>query len=95
MQSRLSTHRDTAGSRYGGRSRQCGAGSTQALGARAWRTLHLVGGYYLQFQFMVSFGRRVPDMPLYALFLIPLVAVFALRMIRMATARTLRRVLMG
>jgi DMSO/TMAO reductase YedYZ heme-binding membrane subunit len=55
-----------------------------ALGARAWRRLHLIGGYYLLFQFTVSFGKRIPDMPLYALFLIPLVAVFALRMIAMA-----------
>ena len=54
------------------------------LGPRAWRALHLVGGYYLWFQFMVSFGKRIPDMPLYALFLIPLFAVFALRMIAMA-----------
>ena len=46
--------------------------------------LHLIGGYYLLFQFMVSFGKRIPDMPLYALFLIPLLAVFALRMIAMA-----------
>jgi sulfoxide reductase heme-binding subunit YedZ len=69
--------------------------TTQALGARAWRMLHLVGGYYLLFQFMVSFGKRIPDMPLYALFLIPLVAVFTLRMISMAAARTPRRVLTG
>ena len=55
-----------------------------AIGARAWRRLHLAGGYYLLFQFMVSFGKRIPDMPLYALFLIPLIAVFALRMIAMA-----------
>ncbi len=55
-----------------------------AIGAHAWRRLHLVGGYYLLFQFTVSFGKRIPDMPLYALFLIPLVAVFALRMIAMA-----------
>ena len=55
-----------------------------ALGARTWRRLHLIGGYYLLFQFMVSFGKRIPDMPLYALFLIPLIAVFALRMIAMA-----------
>lgn len=54
------------------------------MGARAWRMLHLAGGYYLLFQFMVSFGKRIPDMPLYALFLIPLIAVFALRMIAMA-----------
>ena len=55
-----------------------------AIGARAWRMLHLSGGYYLLFQFMVSFGKRIPDMPLYALFLVPLFAVFALRMIAMA-----------
>ena len=54
------------------------------IGPRAWRTLHLVGGYYLWFQFMVSFGKRVPAMPLYAAFLVPLLAVMALRLIAMA-----------
>jgi methionine sulfoxide reductase heme-binding subunit len=63
-----------------------------ALGARAWRTLHLVGGYYLLVQFSVSFGKRIPEMPPYALFLIPLAAVFALRMIAMASRRTPRAV---
>jgi sulfoxide reductase heme-binding subunit YedZ len=58
--------------------------TAQAIGPRAWRLLRLTGGYYLLFQFTVSFGKRVPDMPLYALFLIPLIAVFALRMISMA-----------
>src|SRR5262249_54656300 len=58
--------------------------TAQALGSRAWRALHLAGGYYLLFQFMVSFGKGIPDMPLYALFLIPLVAVFVLRMVSMA-----------
>jgi len=58
--------------------------TAQALGARAWRALHLVGGYYLLFQFTISFGKRVPDMPLYALFLIPLATVFVLRMVSMA-----------
>jgi DMSO/TMAO reductase YedYZ heme-binding membrane subunit len=61
-----------------------------ALGPRAWRALHLVGGYYLLLQFTVSFGKRIPDMPLYALFLIPLVAVFVLRMVAMASRRTPR-----
>ena len=56
-----------------------------ALGPRAWRALHLVGGYYLLLQFTVSFGKRIPEMPLYALFLIPLLAVFVLRMIAMAS----------
>jgi DMSO/TMAO reductase YedYZ heme-binding membrane subunit len=55
-----------------------------AIGPRAWRALHLTGGYYLWLQFSVSFGKRIPEMPLYALFLIPLIAVFALRMIAMA-----------
>ena len=32
------------------------------------------------------FGKRAPDMPLYALFLIPLAAVFALRMVSMASS---------
>jgi len=63
-----------------------------AIGPAAWRRLHLTGGYYLLFQFMVSFGKRIPEMPLYALFLIPLVVVFALRMISMAAARTPRTV---
>jgi methionine sulfoxide reductase heme-binding subunit len=63
-----------------------------ALGAHAWRMLHLVGGYYLLVQFTVSFGKRIPEMPLYALFLIPLAAVFALRMIAMASRRTPRAV---
>ena len=58
--------------------------ATRAIGARGWRLLHLTGGYYLLLQFMASFGKRIPDMPLYALFLIPLLAVFALRMIAMA-----------
>ena len=58
--------------------------TAKALGARAWRRLHLIGGYYLLFQFTVSFGKRIPDMPLYALFLIPLLAVFVLRMVSMA-----------
>ncbi|SFI25796.1 hypothetical protein [Bradyrhizobium sp. Gha] len=54
------------------------------IGPRAWRALHLVGGYYLWFQFMVSFGKRVPAMPAYAAFLVPLLAVMTLRMIVMA-----------
>jgi DMSO/TMAO reductase YedYZ heme-binding membrane subunit len=54
------------------------------LGPHAWRALHLTGGYYLWFQFMVSFGKRVPAMPPYAAFLIPLLAVMALRLIAMA-----------
>jgi methionine sulfoxide reductase heme-binding subunit len=61
-----------------------------AIGPRAWRILHLTGGYYLLLQFTVSFGKRIPEMPLYGLFLVPLLAVFALRMIAMASKRTPR-----
>jgi methionine sulfoxide reductase heme-binding subunit len=59
--------------------------SAEAIGARAWRILHLSGGYYLLLQFTVSFGKRIPDMPLYALVLVPLFAVFALRIIAMSS----------
>ena len=69
--------------------------SARAIGPRAWRRLHLIGGYYLLFQFTVSFGKRIPDMPLYTLFLIPLVAVFALRMISMAAKAAPRPVQAG
>jgi len=54
------------------------------IGPRAFRALHLMGGYYLWFQFMVSFGKRVPAMPPYAAFLLPLLVVMALRLIAMA-----------
>ncbi len=64
--------------------------TAQLLGPRAWRILHLTGGYYLWLQFMVSFGKRIPDMPLYGLFLIPLLVVMVLRLVAMATARTPR-----
>jgi methionine sulfoxide reductase heme-binding subunit len=66
-----------------------------ALGPRGWRTLHLVGGHYLLLQFMISFGKRIPDMPLYGLFLIPLVMVFVLRMVAMVSRRTPRAVEAG
>jgi sulfoxide reductase heme-binding subunit YedZ len=69
--------------------------TAEAIGPRAWRVLHLAGGYYLWLQFMVSFGKRIPDMPLYSLFLIPLLAVLALRLIAMASARTGRIVPAG
>ncbi|QWG17337.1 hypothetical protein KMZ68_20550 [Bradyrhizobium sediminis] len=69
--------------------------SAAAIGPRAWRILHLTGGYYLWFQFMVSFGKRIPDMPPYALFLLPLLAVMALRLIAMAPKQTPRTVQAG
>jgi len=59
--------------------------SAAAIGPRAWRALHLWGGYYLWAQFVISFGKRIPAMPFYSLFLIPLFAVLALRLIAMAS----------
>jgi hypothetical protein len=61
--------------------------SAAAIGPRAWRILHTTGIYYLWFQFMVSFGMRIPQMPNYAWFLTPLLAVMGLRI----TATILRR----
>ena len=62
--------------------------SAAAIGPRAWRALHLWGGYYLWAQFAIAFGKRIPAMPLYSVFLIPLLVVLALRLIAMAPART-------
>jgi len=50
--------------------------------ARPGASLHLTGGYYLLFQFHGPLSASgFPDMPLYGLFLIPLLAVMALRLI--------------
>ena len=59
-----------------------------ALGPRGFRLLHRIGGYYLLAQFSVSFGMRIPGMPNYALFLIPLAATLMLRIIAFVAART-------
>jgi DMSO/TMAO reductase YedYZ heme-binding membrane subunit len=69
--------------------------ATAALGPRAWRALHLVGGYYLLLQFTVSFGKRVAESPLYALALIALLTVFALRMMAMTSRQSPRAVAAG
>ena len=64
--------------------------TTAAIGPRAWRLLHLNGSYYLWIQFMVSFGKRIPGMPFYSLFLLPLLIALALRLIAMASTRSAR-----
>jgi len=66
-----------------------------AIGPRAWQLLHRIGGYYLLLQFMVSFGKRIPGMPLYSLFLVPRFAVLALRLIAMAGAKDRQTVSAG
>jgi methionine sulfoxide reductase heme-binding subunit len=61
------------------------------IGPRAWRNLHLCGSYYLWLQLIVSFGMRVPAMPLYALFLILPVAAMTARLMAMAASRSAHR----
>jgi methionine sulfoxide reductase heme-binding subunit len=61
--------------------------AARAIGPRAWRALHLGGSHFLWLQLMISFGKRAHDMPLYALFLVPLIAVMALRLLAMASAK--------
>ena len=61
--------------------------SAAAIGPRAWKILHTTGIYYLWFQFMVSFGMRIPQMPNYIWFLAPLVAVMAVRIAAILHAR--------
>jgi methionine sulfoxide reductase heme-binding subunit len=58
-----------------------------ALGPRGAQLLHRVGGYYLLAQFSVSFGMRIPSMPNYLLFLIPLAATLGLRIAAFMVAR--------
>jgi DMSO/TMAO reductase YedYZ heme-binding membrane subunit len=53
--------------------------TARAIGPRAWRILHTSGVYYLWLQLTVSFGMRIPGMPNYAWFLLPLLAVMAVR----------------
>ena len=61
-----------------------------AIGPHAWRILHTTGIYYLWFQFMVSFGMRIPQMPNYVWFLLPLLAVMAIRIAAAIQSRRLR-----
>lgn len=62
--------------------------TARAIGRPAWRILHLTGSYFLWAQLMVSFGKRAPGMPLYAAFLVPLLAVMAARLIAFALSRS-------
>jgi sulfoxide reductase heme-binding subunit YedZ len=64
--------------------------AARAIGPRAWRILHTSGVYYLWVQFMISFGMRIPGMPNYVWFLVPLLAVMVLRIIAALQARRMR-----
>jgi sulfoxide reductase heme-binding subunit YedZ len=65
--------------------------TARAIGPRAWRILHTSGVYYLWFQFVISFGKRIPAMPSYAWFLLPLIAVMALRVAAATRGRENRK----
>ncbi|WP_342361955.1 hypothetical protein [Terrarubrum flagellatum] len=58
-------------------------GAIAFLGIRRWRLLHLICGHYLWLQFMVSFGKRIPDAPAYIGFLAILSAAMAIRIAAM------------
>jgi DMSO/TMAO reductase YedYZ heme-binding membrane subunit len=64
--------------------------TARAIGPRAWRLLHTAGVYFLWVQFMLAFGKRIAEMPNYAFFLLPLLAVMALRLMAAAQARQWR-----
>lgn len=49
------------------------------LGAVRWRRLHTAGVYYLWVSFMITFGKRLPMSPWYALPLVLLLMALALR----------------
>jgi DMSO/TMAO reductase YedYZ heme-binding membrane subunit len=66
--------------------------TAHGIGPRAWRILHTSGIYYLWVQFMISFGMRIPAMPNYAWFLLPLLAAMALKIIAALQARSARMV---
>ncbi|WP_158005753.1 ferric reductase-like transmembrane domain-containing protein [Tardiphaga robiniae] len=69
--------------------------SAAAIGPRAWRILHTTGIYYLWFQFMVSFGMRIPQMPNYVWFVMPLLTVMALRITAAIVQRRRSRVVLS
>ena len=50
------------------------------LGPRSWRALHLVGAHMIWLNFLISEGRRAPQDPRYWGFVVPLLAVMALRL---------------
>ena len=57
------------------------------VGPTAWRMLHWLGGYYLWVSFIVTNGKRVGQSPLYAL---PVVLMLVLLALRIAARRRMR-----
>ncbi|MBV8392585.1 MAG: hypothetical protein JOY81_05330 [Alphaproteobacteria bacterium] len=59
------------------------------IGPRAWRALHWIGGYYIWVSFIFTNGKRIGQSPLYAL---PVVLMLAILAIRIAAKRRNRAV---
>jgi hypothetical protein len=58
------------------------------IGPRAWRALHWTGGYYILISFIVTNGKRIGTSPLYALPVVLMLAIVALRLLAWRTRRT-------
>ena len=54
------------------------------LGARKWRLLHLVGGWYIWISFAVAIGKRLPQGPIYWAMMALVLAVGIVRLIAMS-----------
>jgi hypothetical protein len=54
------------------------------LGARRWRLLHLVGGWYVWVSFAVAVGKRVPQGPVYWAMMALVIAIAIARLVAMS-----------
>ena len=54
------------------------------LGARKWRLLHLVGGWYIWISFAVAIGKRLPQGPIYWAMMALVLAVAVVRLVAMS-----------
>ena len=59
-------------------------GSAAWLGARRWRLLHLIGGWYVWVSFAVAVGKRVPQGPVYWAMMALVIAVAIARLVAMS-----------
>jgi hypothetical protein len=54
------------------------------LGARRWRLLHLLGGWYVWLSFAVGIGKRLPQGPVYWAMMALVIAVGVVRLVAMS-----------
>jgi len=62
------------------------------LGARKWRLLHLVGGWYIWISFAVAIGKRLPQGPVYWAMMALVVGVGVVRLVAMSRRNRRARV---